>query len=128
MNTELLLKVRDAILAEPLKFDMASYASKSLKSPCGTTACIAGHTFAIGRHHKNLKGVLRLTTQDGCFGSRVADTAMDLLQITEEQENSLFYECWWPEKFHRQYNEAKTPLQRAKAAARRINHFIKTGK
>ena len=42
MNRELLIKVRDAIEAEPMAFKMSMWISKDIISPCGTTACIAG--------------------------------------------------------------------------------------
>lgn len=43
MNTELLLKVKAAILAEPESFDMCAYFRREEdESECGTTACIAG--------------------------------------------------------------------------------------
>lgn len=47
MNTELLQRVKAAILAEPESFDMALYFDESENSPCGTVACIAGHALAI---------------------------------------------------------------------------------
>ena len=38
----------------------------------------------------------------------------------------LFFDDQWPEKFQEALVEAKTPLQRAKVAVKRIEHFIKT--
>lgn len=47
MNTALLLKVKAAILAEPLKFNMAMYFQSDDRSPCGTTSCIGGSRNSI---------------------------------------------------------------------------------
>ena len=38
----------------------------------------------------------------------------------------LFFDNEWPEKFQAALAEAKTPLQRAEVAVKRIEHFIKT--
>lgn len=121
MNTELLLKVRDAILAEPLKFDMTSWFDLDEESPCGTVACIAGHAIAISHKWKKLKTGLRYTLYP-------PDEAQVLLDISDTQRYNLFVYREWPNQFVVRFLASTTPLQRAKVAAARINYMIKTGK
>lgn len=119
MNTKLLLKVKAAILAEPLKFDMSSYFRKKQESPCGTAACIAGHSIAISRKYKKLKAGLNII-----FGKNIAVKALDLDWY---EADVLFYLSGWPSRFRQRYIKAETPEARSKAAADRIDHFIATG-
>jgi hypothetical protein len=114
MNTKLLLKVRDRILAEPEHFDMAEY---FLDQPCGTTACIAGWTKAI---------VTRQSLKN-CRRSHIWAFARNALGINEEQAKKLFYDDHWPHPFDFNYAEANDNAKElAQIAADRINHFIAT--
>lgn len=65
MNTELLLKVKSAILAEPRKFTMSQWAGKDEDSPCGTSACIAGHAVAIERGVSKLNEIINADDIEG---------------------------------------------------------------
>lgn len=123
MNTELLLKVRDAILAEPLKFDMRDWLAQSENSPCGTTACIAGWAASIHLGHEKLSETARL------FNSNDSDDEFfpeEYLDIGPFEQDILFYKSNWPEPFRSQYLTAKNAADRARAAADRIDHFIAT--
>lgn len=121
MNTKLLLKVKATILAEPLKFDIQSWFDQNDESPCGTTACIAGHAIAISRGWKKLKKGLGtiLRYSAGNEGQRVLD-------LNGNQRYILFNLEGWPIQYQNAYDRAKSPVGKAQAAARRIDHFIKT--
>lgn len=118
MNKELLLKVRDAILAEPEHFDMEHFVRRN--TSCGTTACIAGWTVALSR---NTTPDADETIPDSIS---VAWEAQSRLGLTHEQEVALFYADDWPEPFRAQYDDAYEPAELACIAAGRIDHFIAT--
>lgn len=126
MNTKLLLKVKAAILAEPRKFDIRHWFVKSDKSPCGTAACIAGHAVAIGRRYESLKSGLALVKNDWLH-STAQDIADDIMELTNDQSMRLFVLRGWPNSFHDDYIKAERNMRkRARIAAARIDHFIKT--
>ena len=52
MNTALLLKVKEKILAHPEKFDMRYFENET---PCGTTFCIGGWAVILSREEGTLK-------------------------------------------------------------------------
>jgi len=121
MNIPLLLKVKAAILAEPLKFDMDSFFNRSVTSPCGSTACIAGHAVAITHRWKKLETGVKKFDLVGC-----GDEAQELLGITFNQRWALFQLYAWPPKYSRAYRMATSSNGRARVAANRITHFIRT--
>ena len=51
--------------------------------------------------------------------------AQELLGLEYAQSDRLFFVDYWPGKFA--YNKAKTKKAKAEIAAKRIEHFIKTG-
>lgn len=122
MNIPLLKKVRAAILAEPKKFNMSMWFQKDLKSPCGTTACIAGHAISISRRWSKLRTGLAKEAGPAVFDFN--KEAKRVLGI--KYSFALFRVDYWPNPFWKEYEHAITPLQRARIAARRIDHFIKT--
>lgn len=118
MNVELLLKVKEAILADPKTYDQENW--------CGTACCIAGHAVAIAQPS------LYLGARDGMGGGAAivydaANLALDLYgyefdKLCASGDN-------WPEPFASEYCEADAAGdagQRAAVAARRIDHFIAT--
>lgn len=130
MNVRLLRKVKNHILEEPRRFIMRTWlltreyvggpsypsdnGAKEVKfAKCGTAACIAG--WAVLLHDK------RITNYD-----EIARRASELLELDEMKSYRLFGATWWPEPFGSQYRKAKTPTARAKIAAARIEHYIKT--
>lgn len=121
-NIPLLLKVRDAILAEPRKFDMFSFFERNKESPCGTTACIAGHAIAIDRRWSRLATGRIMDRNNSAHNE-----AMKTLRLNTLDADRLFYTMYWPNALRQQYHAATTPLAHAKVAARRINFFIRTG-
>ena len=122
MNTELLLKVKQHILAEPKRLDMEKWCKKltpeeiqSLPNEypqCGTIACIAGWTCVLG-------------SSGAKFGGEVMYTAEELLNIPMHASYKLFYTQHWPEEFQQKYILAKTPQERAQVTAEVIDDFIR---
>lgn len=128
INVELLERVKAHILEEPTRFDMGDFVIQGeyLENfaanfgrpipPCGTIACIAGWA------------VLLSEGQTSGAGSDVQAEAEALLGLSVEQRERLFYTSNWPKKFNEAYRDAedvRLPAA-ALAAARRIDHFIKT--
>lgn len=128
MNTKLLLKVRDAILADPTKFRMEWWFQKEPKSPCGTSACIAGHALAITKKWKTLEaGTKYYLDIVGFFGGEeVSQAAARAFGLDGVSADKLFAKDLWPKSFKNRYKRAHTAKQRAKAAADRIDSFIAT--
>lgn len=139
MNIPMLKKVRAAILKRPRQFEMSSFFCKSLlfdtdgdrtepASHCGTAACIAGWAIHIqtglktpqqtAEHHKPLASVCPVDYYD--------EQGAMALGIDINESRKLFYASAWPCRFGDKYYSAKTATARAKIAAARINHFIKT--
>ncbi len=121
MNTELLLKVKAAILADPLKFDMCAFFTADESSPCGTTACIAGHAVAID------SGELDLSKWNQF--SSYHFKGQSVLGLDDGQSNRLFYSEAWPRELYDRYIDASEASNRplvASISAERIDHFIAT--
>jgi hypothetical protein len=141
-NIKLLKQVRDAILKYPDQFEMRTWFSNLNEvempaSRCGTAACIAG--WAVTLDNKDFKGKPSLACDwidDDDRDVGVLGLAQKVLGITKKQAINLFLDENWPRKFRNEYGclinenyEGKvTTKQFAEVAARRINHFIKTGK
>jgi hypothetical protein len=124
MNIELFEKVKQAIVAEPERFDMSLWvlsdfvnefdSTKGFKeNTCGTTACIAGWACVLG-------------TDDNVKALDVPGRASALLGPRWEQAEQLFYTKYWPSKFLVPYEEG-TEQEAAQAAADAIDRFIACG-
>ena len=136
MNVKLLRKVEKRILAEPRRFDMMTFGTKLNKRtikalgkqapPCGTVACIAGHVDWMA-HPRLFAASVALGDYDDSIVERAAKE-LGLVFDPSQDTNAgrLFFDNEWPEKFQAALAEAKTPLQRAEVAVKRIEHFIKT--
>jgi hypothetical protein len=120
MNIKLLEKVANAILDEPRKFDMGSWAKPSDLSPCGTACCIAGHAVAIGMALPSLQQVDVMDDND-MFA--VARNARAL--IGSSDLGNLFHLDDWPIEFRHAYWSA-TREERGEVGFWRIQHFIAT--
>lgn len=138
LNVELLNKVADAILAEPRQFIMATWFSKSggtgtgwQLSPetrdipreipnCGTAACIAGHVIAV------FEGVNPARAHAMNF-TYIKSRAADLLHITGDEAERLFFVANWTNDFREAWEEAVTVEARAQVAYDRIQYFIENG-
>lgn len=111
MNVELLEKVKKAILAEPMKFDMEDFKQDYRK--CGTTYCIGGWVCLIGEA-ENFSGA----------------TAQRLLDITSDQAQRLFF-GGVPGKFPNLWEtptDEASAVRIAKEAVERIDYFIEMGR
>ena len=115
MNSKLLLKVKEAILAEPDNFDMDQW-------HCGTSHCICGWA-----------QVLSGKVKDSFNTDSHTEVGMKLLGLTDvTQAMTLFYTSCWPQPFRQSYlnifkDDPDLKKQQAEVAARRIDHFIATG-
>lgn len=125
MNIKLLRKIRRQILRTPRQFNILVYHAKDQKcvyssiraypfsqEECGSVHCIAGWAQIFSGRF------------DGTFSGAIA---RQVLELEYEQSLKLFHISWWPENLRRQYYDATTNTQKAKVAAERIDHFIKTG-
>jgi hypothetical protein len=128
MNVKLLRKVKKHILEEPKRFIMGDWVVRK-EAPghqvcdddgnyrpfakCGTAACIAGWTMLLSK-------------VDPSTVDSYSAAASELLGIGNTFHNPLFYTDDWPLEYEAAYKNAKTPAGRARVAARRIEHFIKT--
>lgn len=117
MKIKLLRQVQKRILNHADQFDMEIF-----HHDCGTPACIAG--FLIGAVPEEM-------AKNSIYN---ADSVAGRLLGLDYNENDdhccaiyrLFRLDEWPEKYYLQYSNAKYAKGRARAAVRRIGHFIKT--
>lgn len=93
LNKELLMKVRDAILAEPNLFDMSGW--KFLRD-CGTTCCIAGHAVRLA----DPEAFERLCSQDSLKWS---NKGKEVLGLSNDRCWILFHSSRWPEQWADKY-------------------------
>lgn len=95
MNVPLLRKVQAAILEEPKRLDMGSWAYRTDHvdngPKCGTVACIAGWAIILNKTDKPAR--FSLFVHDS---SDTCDIAMGLLGL---KDDNLFFEDYWPAKF-----------------------------
>lgn len=130
LNVKLLQRVKRKILSEPKQFVMGHWFIDDLSEAngdssdlprktipnCGTAACIAGWTIALGSKQKPSKA------RD--HGKYPSDEAATLLGIDPNGQDDLFGLSGWG-SFREPWYKAKTFKGRAKVAARRIDAFIK---
>lgn len=129
INVELLCAVSAAIERHPEMFDINIWCSEfasgeTPEEPCVQT-CLAGWTLLIHQHE----------LVEGLGGERIHRRATELLRLTEEQAERLFYRGMWPwemiwPKGGKGYCDLPlTPEDfenNARLACRRIEIFIKT--
>lgn len=131
----LLRRIQKHILEEPRRFFMNGFgftaknepdwfrlrfADASMEMPpCKTAACIAG--------------TANLLTGCRRFGAHIRAARLIGVPTFEESRKNgvnnhpLFETNGWPYKFRYAYRDANTSEKRAKVAAARIEHLIKTG-
>lgn len=125
MNVKLLRKIQKHILAEPRRLVMSiierrgnpntlipvepdeysnynQYEKRQKFADCGTAACIMGWARLLASHYNG------------------HDDSLDI------EFGKLCSARTWPTKFAKAYAKAKTARSRARIAANRIEHFIKT--
>jgi hypothetical protein len=137
MNVKLLRRIQKAILAEPRRLYMEDWGGlaeeegdipKEQHPPCGTVACLAGHADWLTHHRLFMR-----SAKDGDEGAKIWGRAKKALELTDVQAERLFFlyegmigDHWWPKKYGDAYLRAKTPLQRARVAVKRIDEFIRS--
>ena len=128
MKTDLLLQVKQHILEEPARLDMAIY-KYQLKPgsryvppfgepSCGTVGCIAGWALMLAN-----KTVVENNDHDNC------DTAMALLGLGSNEAARLFLPEKWPRVLWQGYRAARKQKDGATAArvvGERIDLFIES--
>ncbi len=114
-TVKLLRRIKRQIIKEPKQFRMTEFT-------CGTAACIYGWGCAI---------TLRMSPTEVGESKDKMPSATTLFKITEHQANALVWANQWPEEFNPAFSnsgfDAFRPEKRARLAAARIEHFIKTG-
>lgn len=137
INRTLLLKVKEQILNQPSLFIMdtwvvneddreeynGKYEDGGLmhKAKCGTMACIGGWTCLLGLQQEEYKKV----AEDETWGqSAFAHKAEELLGLTHDEAEELFFVCGWPGDLTVRWCNAKTAKERANIAAERIDRVI----
>jgi hypothetical protein len=138
INVELLLKIKEQVLANPKHVDMDSWLRVGNSDPdslqefgdvgfpkewigdperftaCNTTACLAGWAVLLSPDAKDYEG------------EHISFAARLFLGLSVNQSDLLFHLSFWPTSFYEEYTQAKTPQERAQAVADRIDHFITT--
>jgi hypothetical protein len=131
-GARLLRRVAKHILAEPLRYEQNEimsvgkpgevFKSNHLYPACGTVACIGGWVELLTT--KNPKRLLRR----GYFLSyKKISRLLGVAYDDVERLVSYTRDGGWPDQYEDAYRIAKTPRGRARVAANRIEHFIKTG-
>jgi len=118
-----LTRLAEAVLADPKHYNQGSYLRTNDKGE--QFGCLA--FFAARLRAKTAKALTELTWGD------VANTRWDVwdelgLPGAENGGSDVMFstEYQWPEKFRRQFEQAKGPKGQARAAYNRIMHFIAT--
>lgn len=114
MNVRLLRKIAKVIQEKPRKLDMAVLHSngKGMFRPltCATAHCICGWGAVLA----NRPDIDASISSEPVFG------------IDSGMRNRLFWVGRWPQQFRESYRARKTQAAKARVAAARIEHFIKT--
>ena len=108
MNTELLIKTRDYIQANPEELAMAQW-------DCGTTACIGGLAC-------RLAGKPMTVLVQGRY--KQLDHARTVLELDLVQARDLFFLDSWPSDLRYRHEIAEEEGTAAEVAAERINRFL----
>lgn len=117
--------VEKAILAQPQFYEQGAWVSEI--SSCGTTCCIAGWVDFIFNGKKVHEERAKRLKEAFLFEAEDEWTSVAREGLGLDGGWRLFADSIeWPEPFCNGYEDAKTPKQRAKVAAARIEHFIAT--
>lgn len=146
-TVRLLNEAVEHILEEPKRFEMGDWGTTfsddfisehdnpGIFPACRTQGCLAGWIVFLNKPRlwkTLLKSTKNETMCELDSAVPVADTAAQILGITEDQANCLFYigsgedGFGWGEKLTKRFSNARTPKQRAKVLQARVKHFIKT--
>ena len=119
----LLRRVKKKILDKPMSFDMNMWVMPNNLIECGTTGCIAGWVVMLSS--PGLQDLVRESRHGYVDWSKEATKK---LGIEKAQASSLFIDDFWPTKYSDEFFQAGSNAKRARVAANRIEHFIRTGK
>jgi hypothetical protein len=108
MNTELLIKTKHYIQANPEELAMQSW-------DCGSAACIGGHACRLAGKPITMLMMGRYTQLHHC---------RTVLGLTLEQARDLFFLDSWPTDLRYRYESAEEEGRAAEVAAERIDRFI----
>lgn len=130
LNTELLLKVKEQILKEPLQFIMGNWFQTKheiVQEPipnCGTAACIAGWAIAIHNQMNPAKACAAVSNHEFKWHSSefIADDILD--PKGDITVSNLFYVDRWPYQLAFDFRNSEDPVRRAQLAAQAIDMFI----
>jgi len=110
MNTEMLIKVRDAIMAKPEENFAMNTWIKDLKNgnpkweedgkiaSCGTSMCIAGWAIYMSDSQASLRNVL-MGVWDYDYDLQPEQQGAKLLGISADEAKELFYRGRWPRRW-----------------------------
>jgi len=142
MNVERLRKVRATILSKPQYFDMSDWGRYD-EEVCGTVCCIGGYAALDARMVRikkireewgvfsslevTEKGRKATADENDCAGKAWLDPVYRVsLGLTVEESERLFLDENWPSVFKRPFQNSESRRERARIAAKRITHFIKS--
>jgi hypothetical protein len=121
--------VQKQILSTPQFYEQNLVVTE--QTHCGTTCCLAGwiHYNDVGakKHNDLVKGG-HWEAEGVIIEHAIRSLGFPAEYAYNEEWPNLFDDSGaWPDRFAFAYSEAKTPLEAAQVAVRRIDHFIETG-
>lgn len=135
LNKRLLRKVRNRIEKYPDAYNQSTFGEKGDESsaPCGTVACIAGHTIiaAAPTPQLGVKTLFRKLRDGGVSRYAGKLLGLELGGIDEHLFTGIPNDSDYPwpnAKYALQWGRAKTHKQRTRVAIRYLDHILKTGK
>lgn len=137
LNIELFKKIRDRIASIPESYDQDYWVERSTESPCGTVACLAGHTIICNAPtlERGLSDLNRLKAKDPMYA--VPRKAARLLGLTgnwrkyaydhdrEAGGETIIFDVdaeGWPKLFRDQFREGRGS-EKSDAALNYLDHI-----
>jgi hypothetical protein len=119
MNIKKLRAIARAIKKQPKHYNQGTFGYAG--HACGTVACFAGWACFLEDKIDPAKFAI---TRD--YRRGISQRATEILGLSPAQASRLFYGGSEDKRFDRIWTNRGTPKQIAEAAAKRIEHFIKT--
>lgn len=118
MNIGPLNLIKEQAMRFPKQFQMTVWRNRVEEDgdhPCGIVGCIAGHLVNNVHGENSMKN---------CYD--IPESACEILGITKEQGEELFYLDHWPSEFSQVWSDAsKNERDRAIALCKCIDAFVK---
>lgn len=136
LNIALLKKVRNRIKRIPESYNQEKWYGRSIASPCGTVACLAGETI-ICAAPTVVQGINDLRELANSNHDDVPVQAAKLLGLrgnyfsgVNEGQTKIFRGGGYgfPEPYRTQYQKARTRKDKAAVTVAYLDHVIATGK